>query len=112
MTPEQSILHLSKKTAFIGICSSSFDLDIEILQVSIERPVHAKTRVTILPHTMQVIPIHYLNISRSRDFLFQPDNVDFALSAYLVDADITGLLIENNTDKPIYISRNFCLGRI
>ncbi len=23
-----------------------------------------------------------------------------------------GLLVENNTDKPIYISRNFCLGCI
>ncbi len=112
MTPEQFVLDLNKKTAFIGSCSYSFDLDIEIPRVSIKRPVHAKTRVTILPHTMQVITIHYLNIPHSRDFLFQPDNVDFALSAYLVDANITGLPVENNTDKPIYISRNFRLGRI
>ena len=25
---------------------------------------------------------------------------------------MTGLPVENNTDKPIYISQNFCLGRI
>ena len=72
MTPELFVLDLSKKTAFIGSCSYSFDLDIEIPRVSIQRPVHTKTRATILPHTMQVIPIHYLNIPHSRDFLFQP----------------------------------------
>ncbi len=65
-----------------------------------------------MPHTIQVIPIHYLKIPHSRDFLFQPDNVNFALSAHLIDADMTGLPVENNTDKPIYISRNFRLGRI
>ncbi len=52
MTPEQFVLDLSKNTAFIGSYSCSFDLDIEIPRVSIQHPVHPKTRVIILPHTM------------------------------------------------------------
>ena len=65
-----------------------------------------------MPHTIQVIPIHYLNIPHSRDFLFQLDNVDFALLAHLVDADMTSFSVKNNMDKPIYISQNFCFGYI
>ncbi len=104
MMLEQFVLNSSKKTVFIGSCSCLFDLDIEIPRVSIQHPVHTKIRAIILPHTIQIIQIHYLNISHSRDFLFQPDNIDFALLAYLVNANMTGLPVENNTDKPIYIS--------
>ncbi len=84
MMPEQFVLDFNKKTAFIGSCSCLFDLDIKIPRVSIQRPVYAKARATLLPYTTQVISIHYLNISHSRDFFFQLDNVDFALLAYLL----------------------------
>ncbi len=70
MTPEQFVFDLSKKTAFIGSCSYFFDFDTEIHQVSIQCPVHVKTRAIILPHIMQIISIYYLNIPHSRDFLF------------------------------------------
>lgn len=74
--------------------------------------MHVKVGATILPHTKQIIPIHDLSIPHSRDFLFQLDKVSFPLSAHLIDADVVGLPIENNTSKPIYISRNFRLGRV
>lgn len=52
---------------------------------------------------MQVIAIHYLNITHSKNHFFQIDNIDFPLLAYFIDADMTNLLVKNNTDKLIYI---------
>ena len=104
MTLEQFVLDFSKKTAFIDSYSCLFDLHIEIPQVSIQRPVYTKARATILSHTMQVILIHHLDIPRSREFLYQLDNFNFAFSAHLVNTDITGFLVEKNIDKPIYVS--------
>ena len=65
-----------------------------------------------MSYTIQVIPIHYLDILCLKNFLFQPNNIDFALLAYLVNADMMGFSMENNTDKPIYMSQNFCFGHI
>ena len=112
MTPEQFVFDFSKKTAFIGNWSYSFDLDMEIPCVSIQRPIYAKTKAKMLSYITQVISIYYLDIPHSREFFFQPDNVDFALLVHLVDADITGFCVENNIDKPIYIYQNFCLSQI
>lgn len=58
---------------------------------------------------MRVIAIHYLNITHSRNIFFQMANIDFPLLAYFIDADMTNLLVKNNTDKLIYIFWNFCL---
>lgn len=112
MTQEQFVLDFNKKTAFIRSCFCLFDLDIEIPHASIQYPIYAKASITILFNITQVIPIHHLNIPRSKNFLFQPDSVDFMLSAYLIDTGITSLSVENNTNKPIYISQNFCLNQI
>lgn len=112
MTLEQFVLDLSKKTAFINSYSYSFDLNIAIPCVSIQCLIHTKTKAIILSHTTQIIPIHYLDIFCFRDFLFQPNNVNFTLFAHFVDAEVMGLSVENNTDKLIHISGNFCLGRI
>ena len=112
MTPEQFVLDLHKKTAFIGSCFCEFSLDIETPQHFIQRSVHAKTGATILPHTKAIVPIHHLDIPRTRDFFFQPYNIGFALSVHLINADVVGLPVENNTNKPVHISRNFCLGKV
>lgn len=84
----------------------------EIPRAFIQHPVHAKVSVTILSYTIQIISIHHVDIDCSKNFLLSLDNVDFALSVYFIDANVTGFLVENNINKPIYISRNFCLGQI
>lgn len=112
MTPKQLVLDLNKKTAFVGSCSCLFDLDIKIPYVSIQHSIYAKTRAIILSYTISIILVSYLNIFHSRDFFFQPNNMDFTISAHIIDRNIMGLPIEKNMDKPIYISWNFCLSHI
>ena len=74
--------------------------------------VYAKTKIIILPHTMQIIPIHYFNIFYSKKFIFQLNNINFAFLVHVIDANMTSFSIENNTDKLIYISYNFSFSYI
>ena len=74
--------------------------------------VHAKIGATILPYTKAILPIHHFDISCIRNFIFQLHDIGFALLVNLIDADVVRLPVENNTNKPIYISWNFCLGEV
>lgn len=53
-----------------------------------------------------------MNIPRLRNIFFQPHDIGFAILVHLVDADVVGLLVENNINKPIYISWKFCFGQV
>lgn len=65
MIPEQFILDLNKRTAFIRGCYFLFDLDKETPQQFVQQWVHAKTRITILPYTQTVVLLYYLDIPQS-----------------------------------------------
>ena len=112
MTPKQFVLNLHKKTAFIGNCFCKFSLDIETPQHFIQQLVYAKTGATILSYIKAIVSIHYLDIPCTRDFFFQSHDIGFALSVHLINADVVRLPVENNTNKPTHISRNFCLGEV
>lgn len=70
ITAKQFVLDLSKKIAISSTGSYLLNLDIKIPRVFIQYPIHAKTKVIILLHIIQVIPIYYLNIFHSKDFFF------------------------------------------
>ena len=45
-------------------------------------------------------------------FFFQLYDISFALLVHLINADIIRLIVEDNTNKSIYISQNFCFGEV
>lgn len=111
MIVEQFVFDFNKKTVFIWSCSYLINLDIETPYQFGQQLIYAKVGVIILPHTKIVVLIHHLDISRLWDFFFQPGDIGFALSVYLINTDMISLPVKNNINRPIYISQNFCLRR-
>ena len=54
-----------------------------------------------------------MELPQDKDLLFEPDCLDqFSVFVYLVDYIIETVYIQNNTDSPVFISRNTRVGNV
>jgi len=87
-----------KKTAYLGFCN----VDILIFtkpyaRNSVLRVIYVKSIVDILFYLITSLPIYYIQVSFSKDFLFKPLNsIDLSLYAYLINADLKEVLARND----------------
>lgn len=56
--------------------------------------------------------IHHLIFFHGRDFLFESEVTNFNMYAHVIDSKTKGILLRNEADKPIKISRNFRFERV
>ena len=112
--PEQITIDLGKKEAIIGSCGVNVPIDIGSRNntPAIVRAVHIRKTTQVPPHSALAVPIHHLDIPKDRDYLFEPDDVNFSLYAHLMDADTSSVLVRNDTEKTVHIPRNFRLGHL
>jgi hypothetical protein len=86
-------------------------ISIEIRTLSkemINKILHARSFTIISSRSMTIILIHQTSLSTNRDFLFesQNSNLDISLYAHAVDSIITAIMIKNESEKLVKISRN------
>ena len=115
--PEKIAIDLGKREAFIGSCNVTVPIDIGSRSTAsvnaIHKAVHIKKTMIIPPHTVSPVTIHHLgDIPKDRDYLFEPDDVNFSLYAHLMDAETSSVLVRNDTHKSLKIPRNFHLGHV
>jgi len=60
------------------------------------------------------VPIHALPaLAVNRDFLFEPNELDYvSLFSHVVNAEVKGILVKNDTNSSVVIPRNSRLGHL
>ena len=112
--PEQISIDLGKKEAHIGSCGVTIPIDIGSRNTTpaVQRVVHLRKTTMIPPHSILSVPIRCLGVPKDRDYIFEPDDVNFSLYAHLVNSETSFIPVRNDTDKSLRIPRNFRLGHI
>ena len=76
--------------------------------------VVSKARQTVPAHSFMTVPIEAATfLPEDRDLLFEPSQLDtLTLSAYIVDYNMSGIVIRNDTDLPVTLIRYTRLGKV
>ena len=110
---ENVVINSIKRQIFIINTETTIFVNIRSSKTSIQRSVHIRKIIVISSQFEVAIFIHHAFFSTSRDFLFESiDDINFILYAHLVNVFISAILIRNERDQVIQISRNFRLDRI
>ena len=77
-------------------------------------PVHAKSTTSISPCLIMAVPIHALPaFAANRDFPFKPNKLDYvSLFSHMVNAEVKGILVKNDTNSSVIIPQNSHLGHL
>jgi hypothetical protein len=96
--------------ATIFSCNMSISIEIRTLSKSmITKILHARFITVILSHSMTIISIHRTNLSSSRDFLFESEELNVFTYAHIIDMFINVIMTKNDSNRSMKISRNFKL---
>ena len=79
-----------------------------------QRSIHVKKIIVLSSRAQLTVAVHdfFDNLSFDRDFLFESDDTKLTLYAHFVDFFTKIILITNNTNQSIKISRNFRLRKL
>ena len=107
------VINSIKRQAFIINTKAIIFVNIRSFKTSIQRSIHIR-KITVISSQFEVtISIHHAFFSASRNFLFElTDDINLTLYAHLVNAFTSVILIRNDRNQTIQISRNFRLDRI
>ena len=110
---EDFAIDMTKRHAVIDSTDITISLKIRSPKLTIQRSVHLKKTTVIPPHIELTVAVHHAELSTTRDFLFEPnDSLNFILYAHLVDASTKSIIVRNDREFPVMISRNFRLDRM
>ena len=107
------IIDITKKRVIINNIEIFIVLNIRLFKIAIQRLIYLRKIIVIFLYIEMTISIHNFILSNNRDFLFESNN-DFKLSIYVhfVNAFTFFIVIRNEQNVSIQISRNYRLNRI
>ena len=110
------IINLNKKIARINNCDVIVSIEIQSFKLStIQLFVHLKKIIVISIHVELTIFIHRMKniLFVARDFLFESKFINqLSMYAHLIDATTKTVIVRNNNNTSMQISRNMRLNRI
>ena len=110
---EKFIIDIIKKRVIINDIETFIALNIRSFKVAIQRLIHLRKIIVIFLYTKMIISIHNVILSNNRNFLFESNNdIKLSIYVYLVDAFTIFIIIRNEQNVSIQISRNYRLNRI
>ena len=109
---EQFIIDMKIKQITIENIDVSISIEVRSAKTSLQRLIHLKKIVIISSHIEMTISVHNVNLSVSRDFLFESENSKLVMYVHLIDVSTTAILIRNDKNISIKISRNYRLDRV
>ena len=102
-------IFISINTTFIENCDVIISNLLKSKSFSQTKAVHATKSINILSHSKFAISIHKIVVlERDHSFEFK-EIANFVVYAHLIDNDIKAVLVRNDDNKLIQISRNFRL---
>ena len=75
--------------------------------------VVSKAKYAVPAHSFMTIPIKPVVLPDDRDLMFEPEQLDtLTLSVYIVDHNMSHLMVKNDTDLPVTLARHARLGQV
>ena len=112
---ENIIIDLIKKKTFIQNCDVIVFLEIRSRFNHVQqRFIHAKKIITFLSRNQLIIFVYYFvnDLSNDRNFLFESKNINLILYAHVVNVFTKTILVINDIDKIVRVSRNCRLNKL
>ena len=110
---ENIVVDSIKKKTFIINIDVAVLIKVKLSKTLIQRSIHIRKIIIVSFRSKITIFIHYVALSIIKNFLFESaDNVNFTLYVYFVDISTFVVIIRNNRNQSIQISRNFRLEQI
>ena len=107
------IINSIKKQTFIINIDVIISIKVKSSKNNIQRSIHIRKTIIVLFHIEMMMFINDINLFESKSFLFESiDDVNFTLYVHLIDAFIFVVVVRNDYNQSIQISRNFRLNRI
>ena len=112
---EKFFIDLDKDEAYIDSCNIIVFIEVQRrFNNFIQRFVHIKATIVILSKSKIIVNIHHLVnvILRDRDFLFESNELNLIIYAYMMNIIIETILIRNDKDQSIRIFKNLRLDKL
>ena len=110
--PEEFIIDIEGKSAAIESCEIKITLKIQPKESYVRKIVHAQQDVMLQSGEERLIAIK-ANISEERDFFFESESkTNFIMCSHILDVSIKKILIKNEINHLIKMSRRYRLGQI
>ena len=112
---ESVVLDLVKKQTLIDSCDVIIAFDVRSrVNHAQQRSIHVKKIIVLSSRNQMIILIHHFvdELFVNRDFLFESDESNLILYVHIVDVDIKIVLIINDSNNVVKISRNFRLNKL
>ena len=109
------VINFINKKTFIRNCDVKMLVEVRTREIyAQQRSIYAKKIITFSSRNQLTIFVHYLvdELSFDRDFLFELNDIEFSLYVHLIDAFTKTILLVNDTNEVIRISRNFRLNKL
>ena len=111
--PEGIVVDVVNKSAFIGSCKIKIEIFARPRGEFIKKKIHVKSATLVPSHSNVILPTKFIDLPENRDFLFELiTQANFTLFAHLVDHIMTGVLVRNEIDSLIQVSRKLKLGNV
>ena len=114
MGPEEIVLDVSKNEARIGSCDITISISTRQQNGQYtKRPIRAQKAITIAPRAQQMLPVITPKNLPDRDFIFEPAKQhNLTVYAHMVDSNIAGVIVKNETDHAVQIPKKLRLGTL
>ena len=109
------VIDTQKQQTNIRSCNVIASLKIKFKAVyALQRSIHVKKIVVLSSRVQLIVVVHnfFDNLFIDRDFFFEFDDIEFTFYVHLVDFFIKVILVTNNTNQLVKISRNFRLKKL
>ena len=97
---------------YIDNCEIIIFLNVKTSRKIVHISIHVRKTIIVSSRFEITIIVHYNIISKNRDFLFESKILNFFLYAYLVNNNCKNILVRNDNNKTIQISRNCRVNRL
>ena len=115
ITLKNIVIDTQKQQTNIRNCNVIALLKIKFKTIYVQQhSIYVKKIVVLSLYIRLIVVVHnfFDNLFIDRDFFFEFNDIEFILYVYLVDFFIKIILITNNTNQFIKISRNFRLKKL
>lgn len=113
MSSEAMVINLGKKTAIIGTCGVSIDVNATQRGQFLTRKLLTNQDSVIPPRSKAMISLEKLPLPDDRAFLFYPvPQANLTLYSHIMDYETSKILVKNASDLPLRIPRRHKLGHL
>lgn len=113
MSFESIVVDSSTRIARIESCKIIVLVEIRTSNNIISKSIHLRKSIIISSRMKFLVQVHHFVVSKDRDFLFELDEISHLTSyAHLIDATIKVIILRNDTNRFVHISRNHRLSRL